>query len=55
MMYDPTEDIYHLMYQWHPHHIDWGMYCFDRPTTKLTFTRQYLLGVNGQLWQTDIC
>lgn len=25
MMYDPTRDEYHLMYQWHPNHIDWGM------------------------------
>jgi hypothetical protein len=24
MMYDPTEDIYHLMYQWHPYHVNWG-------------------------------
>jgi beta-fructofuranosidase len=24
MMYDPTEDRYHLHYQWHPQHINWG-------------------------------
>lgn len=24
-MYDPTRDTYHLMYQWHPYHINWGM------------------------------
>ena len=23
-MYDPTQDIYHLFYQWHPEHINWG-------------------------------
>ena len=31
-LYDPTEDIYHGFYQWHPEHINWGMY---RPTTSL--------------------
>lgn len=32
MMYDPTRDVYHLMYQWHPYHVDWGMYlvCLHR-------------------------
>ena len=24
MMYDPTEELYHVMYQFHPEHIDWG-------------------------------
>jgi len=24
MMYDPTEDRYHLHYQWHPNHVNWG-------------------------------
>jgi beta-fructofuranosidase len=24
MMYDPTEDQYHLHYQFHPNHVDWG-------------------------------
>ena len=24
MMYDPTRDVYHVMYQWHPYHINWG-------------------------------
>ncbi|KAK5686162.1 hypothetical protein LTS10_002276 [Elasticomyces elasticus] len=23
-MYDPTRDVYHLFYQWHPQHINWG-------------------------------
>lgn len=23
-MYDPTRDEYHILYQWHPHHINWG-------------------------------
>lgn len=23
-MYDPTEDQYHIFYQWHPEHINWG-------------------------------
>ena len=23
-MYDPTRDMYHLFYQWHPEHINWG-------------------------------
>lgn len=24
MMYDPTTDTYHLHYQFHPNHINWG-------------------------------
>ena len=24
MMYDPTTDTYHLHYQWHPYHVNWG-------------------------------
>lgn len=24
MMYDPAEDRYHLHYQWHPNHVNWG-------------------------------
>lgn len=24
MMYDPTADTYHLHYQWHPNHVNWG-------------------------------
>jgi beta-fructofuranosidase len=24
MMYDPTTDTYHLQYQFHPNHINWG-------------------------------
>ena len=30
-MYDPTEDIYHLFYQWHPEHINWGEDEFSPP------------------------
>ncbi len=24
MLYDPTTDTYHLHYQWHPNHVNWG-------------------------------
>jgi hypothetical protein len=24
MMYDPTTETYHLQYQFHPNHINWG-------------------------------
>ena len=24
MMYDPTTDTYHLHYQFHPNHVNWG-------------------------------
>lgn len=24
MLYDPAEDLYHLHYQWHPNHVNWG-------------------------------
>lgn len=23
-VYDPATDTYHLMYQWHPYHVNWG-------------------------------
>ncbi|KAL5422263.1 hypothetical protein PMIN04_004889 [Paraphaeosphaeria minitans] len=34
MMYDPTRDEYHLMYQWHPNHIDWGNISWGHATSR---------------------
>ncbi|KAF1956860.1 glycosyl hydrolase-like proteins family 32 superfamily [Byssothecium circinans] len=34
MMYDPSEDTYHLMYQWHPYHINWGNISWGHATSK---------------------
>ncbi|KAI8939766.1 hypothetical protein NX059_003509 [Plenodomus lindquistii] len=34
MMYDPTEDTYHLHYQWHPNHVNWGNISWGHATSK---------------------
>ncbi|KAK5114374.1 hypothetical protein LTR62_002627 [Meristemomyces frigidus] len=33
-MYDPVRDIYHLFYQWHPQHINWGNISWGYATSK---------------------
>ncbi|KAK3075591.1 hypothetical protein LTR53_000929 [Teratosphaeriaceae sp. CCFEE 6253] len=33
-MYDPTRDLYHLFYQWHPQHINWGNISWGYATSK---------------------
>jgi beta-fructofuranosidase len=34
MMYDPTEDRYHLHYQWHPNHVNWGNISWGHAVSK---------------------
>ncbi|KAG9894079.1 glycoside hydrolase family 32 protein, partial [Aureobasidium melanogenum] len=34
LMYDPTEDLYHAFYQWHPEHINWGNISWGHATSK---------------------
>jgi len=33
-MYDPTTDRYHLHYQWHPNHVNWGNISWGHATSK---------------------
>ncbi|RAR09516.1 glycoside hydrolase family 32 protein [Stemphylium lycopersici] len=48
MMYDPTKDLYHLHYQWHPNHVNWGNISWGHATSKdmITWT-----DVGG--WEND--
>ncbi|WPH04191.1 glycoside hydrolase family 32 protein [Acrodontium crateriforme] len=41
-MYDPTLGIYHIFYQWHPQHINWGNISWGHATSKdlITWTDQ---------------
>lgn len=34
MMYDPAQDVYHLHYQWHPNHVNWGNISWGHATSK---------------------
>ncbi|KAH7138125.1 sucrose-6-phosphate hydrolase [Dendryphion nanum] len=34
MVYDPTREEYHVMYQWHPNHVDWGNISWGHATSK---------------------
>ncbi|CAG5146954.1 uncharacterized protein ALTATR162_LOCUS1960 [Alternaria atra] len=34
MMYDPTTETYHLHYQWHPNHVNWGNISWGHATSK---------------------
>ncbi|KAF2738020.1 Arabinanase/levansucrase/invertase [Polyplosphaeria fusca] len=34
MMYDPIRETYHVMYQWHPYHVNWGNISWGHATSK---------------------
>jgi beta-fructofuranosidase len=34
MMYDPNTETYHLHYQWHPNHVNWGNISWGHATSK---------------------
>lgn len=47
-MYDPTRDTYHMFYQFHPNHIDWGNISWGHATSKDMVT---WVDVRG--WEND--
>ncbi|KAF2869152.1 glycosyl hydrolase-like proteins family 32 superfamily [Massariosphaeria phaeospora] len=47
MMYDPTRETYHLMYQWHPNHVDWGNISWGHATSKDLVTWTDVRGWEG--------
>lgn len=48
MMYDPTKDLYHLHYQWHPNHVNWGNISWGHATSKDMITWSDVGG-----WEND--
>ncbi|KAF2121804.1 glycosyl hydrolase [Lophiotrema nucula] len=49
MMYDPTRDTYHLMYQWHPNHINWGNISWGHATSRDLITWEDVGGWEGNI------
>ncbi|KAF2501800.1 Arabinanase/levansucrase/invertase [Lophium mytilinum] len=47
-MYDPTRDIYHLFYQWHPKHVNWGNISWGHATSKDLITWEDVGGWHDQ-------
>lgn len=47
LMYDPTEDIYHAFYQWHPEHINWGNISWGHATSPDLITWTDVKGWQG--------
>lgn len=47
-MYDPTRDEYHIFYQWHPHHINWGNISWGHAISKDMITWEDVGG-----WEDD--
>jgi len=43
-MYDPVQDLYHIFYQWHPQHINWGNISWGYATSKDLIT-----------WEDHVC
>ncbi|KAJ9614381.1 hypothetical protein H2200_002517 [Cladophialophora chaetospira] len=33
-LYDPVRDLYHMHYQWHPNHVEWGYISWGHATSK---------------------
>lgn len=52
MMYDPTEDTFHLMYQWHPYHVNWGNISWGHATSKDLITWTDVGGWEGNAAQS---
>lgn len=43
-IYDPKRDVYHLFYQWHPQHINWGNISWGYATSKDMITWEDYVG-----------
>lgn len=46
-MYDPSREIYHLFYQWHPEHINWGNISWGHATSPDLISWTDITGYSG--------
>jgi beta-fructofuranosidase len=46
-MYDPSEDTYHLFYQWHPEHFNWGNISWGHAVSKNMYSWTDVTGWQG--------
>lgn len=55
-MYDPIQGVYHMHYQFHPNHVNWGMNIvpYLMSVLNICFYRQYLVGTCNVIRPSDV-